>query len=280
MSKVEVINKSDVTIAVPPADVIITADYELEVIQTGEQGPPGPMGPPGPAIPGPPGPAGPVGPQGNRIIYGTVNPASTVGIDGDSYINTTTHFLFGPKASGAWPAGTSLIGPPGATGATGPVGATGPAGPTGATGPVGPAGADGNTVLYGAGDPAAGYGVNGNFYINTTTNFIFGPKLGSWPAGVSLVGPQGPVGATGASGATGPAGPIGGSFPDAVSDGSTYGRNNVAWSKVLDLSGGTMTGALVLAADPTAAAQAATKKYVDTHGVAVFISDTAPPKSA
>ena len=234
MSKVEVINGSDVTIAVPPADVIITADYELEIIQTGEQGPPGPAGPVS-TTPGPTGPAGPPGPQGNRILYGTTNPAPTTGIDGDSYINTTTHFLFGPKASGSWPAGTSLVGPAGATGATG---ATGPAGPTGATGATGStgatgaAGADGNTVLYGTSDPTSGVGVNGNFYINTTTSMIFGPKLGSWPAGTSLIGPTGPAGPTGATGATGPTGPMGGSFPDAPSDGTTYGRNNAAWAAI------------------------------------------------
>ncbi len=59
-------------------------------------------------------------------------------------------------------------------------------------------GADGNTVLYGAADPVAGTGVDGNFYINTTTHFMFGPKAsGAWPAGTSLVGPQGPKGDTG-----------------------------------------------------------------------------------
>jgi hypothetical protein len=63
-------------------------------------------------------------------------------------------------------------------------------------GPTGPAG---NTVLYGASNPTAGTGVDGNFYINTTTTFIFGPKAsGAWPAGTSLVGPQGPQGAPGA----------------------------------------------------------------------------------
>ena len=39
-------------------------------------------------------------------------------------------------------------------------------------------------------------GTNGDFYINTATNFLFGPKAGgAWPPGVALVGPQGPPGA-------------------------------------------------------------------------------------
>ena len=46
----------------------------------------------------------------------------------------------------------------------------------------GPPGVDGNTILYGASNPTAGIGVNGNFYINTTANILFGPKAGgAWP---------------------------------------------------------------------------------------------------
>ncbi|UGY13727.1 hypothetical protein HAP48_0034920 [Bradyrhizobium septentrionale] len=64
---------------------------------------------------------------------------------------------------------------------------------------------DGNTVLYGTVAPTAGVGVNGNFYINTATNFIYGPKAGgAWPAGTSLVGPQGPQGVQGPAGAGSP----------------------------------------------------------------------------
>lgn len=49
-------------------------------------------------------------------------------------------------------------------------------------------GADGNTVLYGTAAPTT-EGVDGNFYIRTTTNFLYGPKAGGvWPAGVSMIG--------------------------------------------------------------------------------------------
>jgi hypothetical protein len=52
--------------------------------------------------------------------------------------------------------------------------------------------------------------VDGDFYINTTTNTLFGPKSGgAWPSGVSLVGPAGATGATGAQGSTGATGPAG-----------------------------------------------------------------------
>jgi hypothetical protein len=54
--------------------------------------------------------------DGKTVRYGTVDPVATDGVDGDFWINTTSHFIFGPKASGAWPAGTSLVGPAGSGG--------------------------------------------------------------------------------------------------------------------------------------------------------------------
>jgi hypothetical protein len=77
-------------------------------------------------------------------------------------------------------------------------------GGVGPEGPQGPAGADGKTVRSGAGSPAAGLGVDGDFYIDTSNNLIYGPKTGgSWGSGTSIVGPAGPTGATGAAGADG-----------------------------------------------------------------------------
>jgi hypothetical protein len=68
------------------------------------------------------------------ILNGPGDPLVATGVDGDFYVNTISNTLFGPKALGVWPAGFSLVGPPG------PVGATGPSGPTGVTGTTGPAG--------------------------------------------------------------------------------------------------------------------------------------------
>jgi len=136
--------------------------------------------------------------------------------------------LYGPKSAGAWPAPVSIVGPQGATGPAGPqgpqgltgaqgpagsagaTGATGPAGPAGADGPAGPTGADGRAVLNGSGVPAGGTGQNGDFYIRTATNELYGPKAsGSWGSPISLVGPQGPAGSTGATGPTGSTGATG-----------------------------------------------------------------------
>ena len=51
---------------------------------------------------------------------------------------------------------------------------------------------------------------------------------------------------------------------DAPNDSTVYGRVNKAWSPVLPTAGGTMGGALVLAADPAQPLEASTKRYSDT----------------
>jgi len=184
---------------------------------TGPTGTTGATGPTGPAgTTGPQGIQGVTGASGNTIWNGTSTPSSGLGANGDFYLNTAASTIAGPKASGAWPAGVSLIGAAGATGATGSqgiqgtTGATGSQGIQGIQGTTGTAGAAGNTVLYGSGAPSSGTGVNGNFYLDDIGWAIYGPKAsGAWPSGVSLVGPTGATGSTGATGPTGPTGPTG-----------------------------------------------------------------------
>lgn len=78
-----------------------------------------------------------------------------------------------------------------------PVGGVGGGGGVGPQGPPGADGADGtngNTVRSGAGAPASGLGVDGDFFINTTPGVwnIYGPKAaGAWGAPTSLIGPPG-----------------------------------------------------------------------------------------
>ena len=146
-------------------------------------------GAPGPAgVAGPQGPAGPTGPQGPAGATGLTGPTGLQGPAG----------LTGPQG----PAG-----PQGSAGTTGLTGPTGPAGPTGLTGPsgaTGAAGADGKTILNGTTNPAAGTGVLGDFYLNTSSKTLFGPKTaGGWGSGVSIIGPTGAAGATGATGPQG-----------------------------------------------------------------------------
>ena len=187
--------------------------------------------------PGEQGPPGDQGAPGSQIISGTDDPINAIGRNGDYYINLTAKTFFGPKASGVWPSGFSIIGPSGAAGGNGADGKTilnGVGAPSNALGNngdfyydtnvarfygpktsgawgsgislVGPSGTNGtngtngNTVLNGTGVPSNSLGVNGDFYINTANNQIYGPKAGgTWPAGVSLVGPTGAQGPTGNS---------------------------------------------------------------------------------
>jgi hypothetical protein len=143
------------------------------------------------------GAAGAAGADGRTLLSGTGAPAAELGADGDFYVDKTAWDIYGPKASGTWPAGVSMIGPQGAQGETGaagpqgpqgeqgPAGATGPAGAQGETGPQGPQGLQGET---GATGPAGAQGETGP----------------AGPQGLQgETGLQGPAGADGAAGADG-----------------------------------------------------------------------------
>lgn len=132
------------------------------------QGPQGLQGIQGPAgTNGINGTNGTNGIDGKTILSGTNTPGSGVGNNGDYYINTTTWQIYGPKTSGAWGSGISLIGPAGSAGTNG---------------------VNGNTILNGIIDPTSGIGNNGDFYINTNTFSIFGPKTsGVWGTGTRLI---------------------------------------------------------------------------------------------
>jgi len=58
----------------------------------------------------------------------------------------------------------------------GPAGEQGPQGPEGPEGPVGPAGEDGSMMYSGQGAPTSDIGNEGDYYINTSTGELYGPK--------------------------------------------------------------------------------------------------------
>jgi hypothetical protein len=109
------------------------------------------------------------------LLYGAGAPGSSTGKNADSYINTLTG-VFYQKLSGTWSQVFSM--------------ATGPQGPQGNAGTNGTNGLNGNTLLFGITAPSnSSTGANGDFYINTSTYNLFGPKTaGVWGAGVSLIG--------------------------------------------------------------------------------------------
>ncbi|NJL59697.1 MAG: hypothetical protein HC887_08705 [Desulfobacteraceae bacterium] len=114
--------------------------------------------------------------------------------------------LQGPKGDKGDPGETVYVGGgggsyPGPQGPKGDTGAAGATGPQGSAGTDGEDGLDGKTVLNGIGVPAAGIGTDGDFYIDTAENKIYGPRTaGVWADGVSLIGQQCPKGDTGPQG--------------------------------------------------------------------------------
>lgn len=64
---------------------------------------------------------------------------------------------------------------------------------------------NGATLLAGLGAPSNGLGNNGDVYIATDTNMLYGPKAGgTWPVGDALAGPVGPAGPQGLEGISPP----------------------------------------------------------------------------
>jgi Collagen triple helix repeat (20 copies) len=146
----------------------------------------------------------------NTILNGKGAPKSSIGVDGDFYIDTRSLLIYGPKKKGKWPTPQNLQGPIGPSGndgkngndgktitssvstgsqVTGPVGPRGPEGAPGAAGPAGPQG------LPGEKGDAGSAGANGS------------PGPAGSPGANGSQGPQGATGATGATGSQGPAGP-------------------------------------------------------------------------
>jgi hypothetical protein len=234
---------ADVVVTLVEEEAGVTVVHVAEQGPTGPQGETGPQGAQGPAgadstVPGPQGPqgeTGPAGPQGPAGADSTVpgpqgpagdtGPAGPTGADGDSAYqvwldagNTGTQADFlaslvgpqGPQGEAGPTGPTGATGPQGETGLTGPQGVQGeqgiqgPQGIQGETGATGPAGADGRAVLNGAGVPASGLGADGDFYIDTSADTIYGPKTaGAWGSATSLVGPQGEQGIQGIQGIQG-----------------------------------------------------------------------------
>ena len=119
------------------------------------------------------------------ILNGKTPPTSSIGKNGDFYIDTKNLMFYGPKKSGIWPLGISMKGADGKDGIDGKNGIDGKDGKNGVDGAVGKTGATGATGLTGATGATGPVGATG------------------------LTGATGPIGLTGATGAKGETGPIG-----------------------------------------------------------------------
>lgn len=127
------------------------------------EGPEGPEGPAGEQ--GPEGPVGPAGEDGSMILAGTGAPSSDTGSIGDYYLDSDNAELYGPKEESGWGTPLSLQGPPGADGE------------------------DGSQIHSGTSAPDAGMGQPGDYFLNTSTFDLYGPKTNSgWGTPINLKG--------------------------------------------------------------------------------------------
>ena len=146
----------------------------------------------------------------NTILNGKGAPLSTLGIDGDFYIDTRSLLIYGPKKSKKWPIPQSLQGPVGSSGTdgknggegktvssasnvAGPSGVQGDKGEKGEKGEIGSAGANGAVGLAGA----------------TGASGATGPAGSSGGGSPGATGPTGPAGSQGVTGLTGSKGETG-----------------------------------------------------------------------
>jgi hypothetical protein len=107
-------------------------------------------------------------------------------------------------------------------------------------------GAAGASVLNGAGAPGSLIGSNGDFYIDTVADAIYGPKAsGAWGSPTSLVGPSGTSGRTILNGTTAPGGSTGvdGDFYIDLTAAALYGpKSGGVWGGSISLIGGDTFG--------------------------------------
>ena len=154
----------------------------------------------------------------NTILNGKGAPKSSLGSNGDFYIDTRSLLIYGPKSKGKWPTPQSLQGPTGAPGSDGKNGSDGKSinnasmssGSKGEQGERGEKGEKGDQGLPGpAGAPGAAGGV--------------GPAGPAGPAGAT--GPAGSNGSNGSNGATGATGAQG--LPGVKGETGTTGPSEV-----------------------------------------------------
>jgi len=109
-------------------------------------------------------PAGPPGPPGSQIITGSASPTSSLGNNGDIYIQINTGDVY-KKTGNTWNLIGNIKGPPGQPGQQGPAGQQGERG----------------TQIYSGNNPPPQHlGLNGDYYINTTNGNLFRKQNGDW----------------------------------------------------------------------------------------------------
>ncbi|WP_295772877.1 hypothetical protein [uncultured Mucilaginibacter sp.] len=112
-------------------------------------------------------------PSGGQVLFGDSTPLNNTGSINDTYINTSTGEFYDKQADGWRKAFSMLNGPPGGPGPRGEQGIPG---------------INGKSILHGTINPMnQSVGSDGDFYINSFSWTIFGPKTnGDWGIGKSM----------------------------------------------------------------------------------------------
>ena len=175
-----------------------------------------------------------IGESGTAWHFGTTEPASTLGDDGDFYLRTSDKTVW-KKTSGAWSEVADLSG---ADGATWHTGSGVPADSLGSDGDfyfqtsnatiykkgsgtwtesIDIDGADGATWHSDSGLPPSALGEVGDFYFRTSNGFVYEKTAElTWTFRADITGPQGLGGADGSDGEQGPQGIPGHDFDGPV----------------------------------------------------------------
>jgi len=111
------------------------------------------------------GPRGANGQDGTIILSGEGAPTQSLGHNGNYYLDVASATLYGPKTSSGWGPGLTLRGAPGAPG---------------------------SQIYSGSGTPPSSLGIVGDYYIDSTSLLLYGPKKSTgWPMPINLQGPPG-----------------------------------------------------------------------------------------
>jgi hypothetical protein len=126
------------------------------------------------------GEVGSAGADGSILYRGEGDPLATTGIKDDYYFDVTTGLLYGPKKeNNKWDGADSFS-------------LNGQDGNNGTNGADGQDGTNGSKILSGEGDPVIADGKTGDFYLNTTSFTLYGPKTdNAWSIGLMLKGADG-----------------------------------------------------------------------------------------
>jgi hypothetical protein len=159
------------------------------------------------------------------------SPSNTLGNNGDLYLDSLNADIY-QKSAGSW--GSPLLNIQGLQGDPGPTGSTGA---TGNMGPAGSNGINGSVWRSDTGTPSNGLGIDGDYYLNTSTGDVYYKSSGVYAVITNISGPQGPQGLqgdqgpAGADGDVGPQGPQGdpGTVPQILYAGKLTG---VQWTYV------------------------------------------------